>query len=135
MSISAEQAGLGSFVVTGEAINSTSGNSSSNGVMIAVDTADGKGYEADASVSTHQVVGVCFDKVASAGTAFAKKGVYRITNSTSSPVVAADTGKVCYVEDASTVAHAGTNSIVAGTVMSVDSLGVMVWVGVKAPVA
>ena len=125
-----ELAGNGAFVVLGAAINSSTGNSSSNGVMVAQRSSDGLGIAAD-TTSGNIVLGVNFDQHAIGDTVFCKQAIYRMDNSSTSPVVVQDVGKVCYVETSSIVAHAGANSIVAGTVKGVDANGVFVKVGVK----
>lgn len=54
------------------------------------------------------------------------KGVFRFANSATDPVVIADIGNDCYIEDDQTVSHTDTNQSVAGKVFDVDSLGVWV---------
>lgn len=129
--IGPEVAGIGTTFVAAEDINASTGNAALNGAMIAIDSTSGLAYKATNS-ATRRVAGVTFDKVLTGATGYAKKSVYRLNNSTTSPLTQADAGEVCYVEDSITVASAGNS--VAGTIMEVDGLGVMVWVGVKAAV-
>lgn len=59
-----------------------------------------------------------------------KRGTFRYANSATAAIEAADRGKVCFVEDDSTVAELTTNSVVAGRVVEVDADGV--WVDITA---
>ncbi len=59
-----------------------------------------------------------------------RKRAFRFANSAANPVTLAHLGTAVYVEDDETVASAGgTNSIVAGTCLDVDSGGVWVEIG------
>lgn len=99
------------------------------GVMVAVDTGNSNKMCPAADTATHIVVGVNVKAGAVGDTNYvARGGIYRFTNSTSSALTAASVYKVCYVENSTTVASASSNSIIAGTVVGVDSNGV--WVDV-----
>lgn len=68
----------------------------------------------------------------SAGDLYAvvKRGVFRFANSGSDAVDADDKGKLCFVADNQTVNEAGgTNKVIAGRVIDVDTDGVWVEVG------
>jgi hypothetical protein len=55
------------------------------------------------------------------------RGIFKYNNSTAHAIAAANVLSTCYVEDDSTVStNGGTNSIVAGLVIAVDSTGVWV---------
>jgi len=62
-------------------------------------------------------------------TVVVKRGPFAFDNSSTSPVTAAQKGGNCYIEDSVTVASAGSNSIVAGKVMMIDTDGVWVNIG------
>lgn len=55
-----------------------------------------------------------------------KRGVFRFANSGTAAVDADDKGKLCYVEDNTTVCETATLRVVAGRVVDVDSAGVWV---------
>jgi hypothetical protein len=55
-----------------------------------------------------------------------KRGVFRFANSGTAAVDADDEGKLCYVEDNTTVCETATLRVVAGRVVDVDSTGVWV---------
>jgi len=55
-----------------------------------------------------------------------EKGVFRVANSATDPVVVADIGNDCYIVDDQTVSHTDTNQSVAGKVFDVDAQGVWV---------
>lgn len=102
---------------------------SAKGQLIAIVTSDSNKMRAAAATAGHIVVGVNPETGASGDTGFvAQRGVYRFTNSTGSALTQANVGAKCYVEDSTTVASAGANNIIAGTVVDVDSNGV--WVDV-----
>lgn len=67
----------------------------------------------------------------SAGDLFARvrRGIFCFKNSASDPVVQADDGLFCYIDDDETVCHTGTGKSVAGIVRRIDSAGVWVWIG------
>lgn len=58
-----------------------------------------------------------------------RRNAFKFKNSSASPVTAADIGGNIMVEDAETVAHATSNSIVGGKCLGVDSDGV--WVEIQ----
>lgn len=99
---------------------------STKGTLVALDTGNSNKLCPAGTTATHIVVGISTKAGAVGDTYAAPSGIYRFTNSTTSALTAADVYKVCYVEDSSTVARAGTNSIKAGTVINVDSNGVYV---------
>lgn len=96
------------------------------GALVAVDTGNSNKLCPAANTATHIVVGVSVKAGAVGDTFVAQGGIFRFTNSTSSALSAADVYKVCYVEDSVTVASAASHSIIAGTVVNVDSTGVYV---------
>ena len=99
------------------------------GALVAIDTGKSNKMCPAADTATHIVVGISVKAGAVDATNFvAQGGIYRFTNSTSSALTVADVYKVCYVEDSTTVASASSHSIIAGTVVDVDSNGV--WVDV-----
>lgn len=77
-----------------------------------------------------RVQGVCRAKVDNADDGETTQppavGIYRINNSSTSPVSTRMIGKPCYVEDDNTVAATSTNLVVAGLVHDVDDEGVWV---------
>jgi hypothetical protein len=66
-------------------------------------------------------------------TMLVKRGLFKFANGTSGEALtAADIGKTCYVVDDQTVGKVGgTNKVVAGTVMGLESAATEVWVNVK----
>jgi hypothetical protein len=99
------------------------------GTLVAID-ASGNAVPA-ADTAGLKVLGRCEEDVVNAGLAGAKsvrvkRGVFRFANSATSAVDADDVGLPCYVEDDSTVAETGDNSIVAGIVIEVGSEGVWI---------
>jgi len=58
-----------------------------------------------------------------------EKGIFHFANSAADPVVVADIGNNCYIEDDQTVSHTDTNQSVAGVVFDVDAQGV--WVDMR----
>ena len=102
---------------------------SEKGILIAI-TSAGKAVKA-ADASGYTVVGVNEETADAGDYIVAISGIYRLDNSTSHAVAQANIGDSVYVEDETTVStDGGTNSIVAGTVVDVDSNGVWVKVGV-----
>ena len=65
------------------------------------------------------VVGAC--KVA------VRQGIYRLRNSSSSPLGIADLGAIAVVQDPETVAKASTNNISAGVVLILEAGFVWIW--------
>lgn len=55
-----------------------------------------------------------------------RRGIFRFANSATNALTAASVGKLCVVEDDTTVASTATNKIVAGRVVEVDDAGVWV---------
>jgi len=60
-----------------------------------------------------------------------KRGIFKYANSGSAAVDANDVGKVCYVEDDTTVTETASNSIKAGIVIALDDAGASVWVDTR----
>lgn len=110
------------------------------GALVAIDSS---GYAVPAGdTATHKVVGrsdgqpgsgtkaALADATGLASGAIkvnAMQGIFKWTNSSGQPIVAANVGGVCYVEDDHTVAASSNQSIVAGIVTEIDADG-DVWV-------
>jgi hypothetical protein len=101
------------------------------GIMIAIKSTDSEAYKA-ADTANLTVVGVNDETASEDDTDLvAKSGIYGLDNSSTYPVSQANIGSDCYVEDESTVSTSGgSNNIVAGKVVDVDSNYVWVKVGV-----
>lgn len=94
--------------------------------LIAVNTSSGVAVEASDTAS-RRVVGVNEDETGVSGDIITvTRGVFLFKNSTTAAIAAKDIGAKAYVEDSYTVALSGTNSIVAGQIEDVTSLGVYV---------
>lgn len=72
--------------------------------------------------------------VAGASSFEVQLGTFKLDNSGTDPVVQADIGKACYIEDDHTVSHTATGKSIAGRVMAIDDAtsptGVGIWVAV-----
>lgn len=108
------------------------------GTLVAVD-ADGYARPA-ADAANLKVIGRADTYADNSGgaagdvTVNVRRGIFKFANSASAAVDANDRGKACYVEDDQTVAETGgTNSIIAGIVIDVESDGV--WVDTEAAAA
>lgn len=55
-------------------------------------------------------------------------GIFRLRNSVTAPLAAADLGKLAVVEDASTVAKTSAHRIAAGVLLALDSGHAFVWI-------
>ena len=104
------------------------------GIMISVSTTGTPLAYKAADAANRRVVGVNEDVAAASGTDFvAISGYWLLDNSAVYPVTQCYIGAKCYVEDEQTVSiSAGSNSVVAGTVVDVVSAGV--WVNIGADV-
>ena len=58
-----------------------------------------------------------------------RKKAFLFANSTTDPVVQADIGKSCYIQDDQTVCHTATGKSIAGTVVGLEAAGVWVHIG------
>lgn len=102
---------------------------SSKGQMIVVKTADAEAYAAT-DATGQRVVGINLQTGSEGDTISVQKGVWILTNSSNNAITDAYIGNVCYVEDSKTVStSSGTYSVIAGTVVDVQSIGVLVDVG------
>ena len=108
--------------VSGEAIDAKS-------ILLAIKTSDGLMYKA-ADTAAMVVVGRNQEVVAISKGITAIPGKFLVDNSETYPVTYAHIGSDCYIEDELTVASSGgSNSIVAGKVIDVETAGVWVAVG------
>lgn len=112
----------------------TTGEAFTEKEVLAVVKTDGLAYNAVANTANCKVVGVNFDAYASGAVGVFRKGTFRFTNSTANPIAAKDIGSLAEVETSKIVRVAGTSTwttpVYAGTIIDVDSNGVMVDVGV-----
>lgn len=99
------------------------------GVMLCIKPADLEVYKA-ADTATYRVIGINEETGSEGDYIVARSGIYLFDNSAVYPVTQAYIGAKCYVEDEKTVSiSAGSNTIVAGTVVDVVSAGVWVRIG------
>jgi len=104
------------------------------GSMVCLQTADGEAVKAADAATVENVIGVNVTKDVSADDTnrliVVNGGVYRFANSSTNAVAKANIGSSVYVEDEKTVStDSGSNSIVAGTVVDVDTNGVWIKIG------
>ena len=104
------------------------------GAIAALDSSHNLVHATDAA--NRRVVGIVAGEVdnsaGSAGdlNAVVETGIFKLANSGTNAVTSAHLGRACFVEDNSIVASsAGTNSVVAGRVVQVDTDGVWVAIG------
>jgi len=98
--------------------------------LIAVDTSAGTAFEAS-DAAARRIVGVNEVDTGVSGDVIVveSSGTYRFKNSATAPLAAIDLGAVCYAADSVTVAKTTSHSLIAGTVVDIDTVGVWVEVG------
>jgi len=102
--------------------------------LISVLTADDEAY-VSTDVAGARIVGVNVETGDEGDTVTVKAGEWILENDTVSAVTANDIGAKCYFKDARTVTMStGSHSLIAGTVVDVNSYGVKVDVGVDTSV-